>query len=432
MKSVHSNFHKLQLRCYLIVVMLFFSLSTCKQVSIPVHTGTLRILSFNILYGGDEYDFSKTLEAIKKSGAQVVCIQEAEGQLERLAKALNWPYFNKAGHIISQYPLYTHNGRGWYFTLVIPSPQRVFALSNIHLPSDPYGPDAISAGMKPDSVLALEEQIRMPMLRMYLPIWDSLIKAGMPLVITGDLNSPSHLDWIPSTVGLRPQIKYSFVWPVTKTLEKLGIQDQFRSIYPDPKAHPGCTWTPGYPHPHTNPDETHDRIDYIFGSKLVKAEEAKLLGEKGNPEVAISVAPYPTDHRGVICKLRISTQKAGVGLVPCLTSTSNRGKSSIHTDKSSYQKGESIEVSWQNAPGNRYDWIAVYPYGSNSKSDYYATDQASAYLLWAYTFAKPNGKLDLNAAAHPKDWPLPPGKYSINLLIDDGFESIAQTTININ
>jgi endonuclease/exonuclease/phosphatase family metal-dependent hydrolase len=432
MKSVSFVFHKLLLSFYLTGLMLFISLSACKQASSPAHTDTLRILSFNILYGGDEYDFSKTVEAIKKSGAQVVCIQEAEGQLERLANALNWPYLNKAGHIISQYPLYTHNGRGWYFTLVMPSPQRVFALSNIHLPSDPYGPDAISAGMKPDSVLALEEQIRMPMLRTYLPVWDSLIAAGMPLVITGDLNSPSHLDWVSSTVGLRPQIKYNFAWPVTKTLEKLGLQDQFRSIYPDPKAHPACTWTPGYPHPYTNPDETHDRIDYIFGSKLVKPLEATLLGEKGNPEVSISVAPYPTDHRGVISKMQIWTQKAGTGLVSCPKANSDKRNASIHTDKSSYKKGEAIEVSWQNAPGNRYDWIAVYPYGSNSKSDYYATDQASAYLLWAYTFAKPAGKLQLNASAHPKDWPLPPGKYSIHLLIDDGFESIAQTTINIH
>jgi hypothetical protein len=48
----------------------------------------ISVMSYNIENGGAQVDFDKTVEAIKKSGADVVGIQEAWGNTARLAKAV--------------------------------------------------------------------------------------------------------------------------------------------------------------------------------------------------------------------------------------------------------------------------------------------------------------------------------------------------------
>ena len=419
------------------LLLLFCLMPACKKPSLNVvgseniFNDTLTVLSFNILYGGDEYDFSKTVEAVKKSGAQVACIQEAEGQLQRLADSLGWKYTSKAGHIISQFPLYYHKDKSWYYTLVMPSPNHVFAISNIHLPSDPYGPEAVRDSIPQDSLTLLEKNTRMEMLNMYLPVWDSLLSMDLPLVVAGDLNSPSHRDWIPEMVGKRPHLRYSYSWPVTKAIEEIGMIDHYRTIFPNPVTHPACTWTPGYPYPKMNAKETHDRIDFIFGSETIIPLSALLLGEKDNPEVNIAIDPYPTDHRGVISKMVIPTKVSSLPLISFSDQVTTSLLPSIRTSASTYTVGTPIEVIWENAPANRYDWIVIYPKGTDQKADYYAVDQEASYLLWNYTFAKASGTLTLDETSHAKFWPLPAGQYQVCLLKDDGFEMIVSTNITI-
>ena len=38
---------------------------------------------------------------------------------------------------------------------------------------------------------------------------------GVPVVVLGDFNSPSHLDWTQAMVGKRKQITAAIAWPVT-------------------------------------------------------------------------------------------------------------------------------------------------------------------------------------------------------------------------
>ena len=48
-------------------------------------------MSFNVWLGGDVVDFGKTIETIRASRADVVGLQEAEGNARRIAAALGWP-----------------------------------------------------------------------------------------------------------------------------------------------------------------------------------------------------------------------------------------------------------------------------------------------------------------------------------------------------
>ena len=54
----------------------------------------------------------------------------------------------------------------------------------------------------------------------------------------------------------------------------------------------------------SDPEDHHDRIDFIFvrGDSLV-VEEAHVVGEK-NPEADIVVVPWPSDHRAIVATVR--------------------------------------------------------------------------------------------------------------------------------
>ena len=60
----------------------------------------------------------------------------------------------------------------------------------------------------------------------------------MPVFLTGDMNSPSYLDWT-AVAAVRPQVAYPLVWPVSKALADAGFRDSYRDAYPDPVARPG-------------------------------------------------------------------------------------------------------------------------------------------------------------------------------------------------
>src|SRR5438093_600437 len=52
----------------------------------------LKVLEFNIEYGGVHVSFDKVVEAIRRSHADVVAIEEAQGHTLALQRALGWPY----------------------------------------------------------------------------------------------------------------------------------------------------------------------------------------------------------------------------------------------------------------------------------------------------------------------------------------------------
>ena len=65
----------------------------------------LRVMSFNIWLGGELVDLGKVVEAIKLSGADVVGLQESEGNARRIADLLGWAFADERLQIISRYPL---------------------------------------------------------------------------------------------------------------------------------------------------------------------------------------------------------------------------------------------------------------------------------------------------------------------------------------
>jgi hypothetical protein len=92
-------------------------------------------------------------------------------------------------------------------------------------------------------------------------------------------------------------------------------------------------------------------------------------------------------------------------------------ETSVTTGKATYKVGEAIDVSWYAAPANERDWIGIYHRG----------DGPGKYLLWEYTKATVAGSAEMGEGTPGGPWPLEPGKYTVRLLIDDSYDSVAES-----
>ncbi len=104
----------------------------------------------------------------------------------------------------------------------------------------------------------------------------------------------------------------------------------------------------------------------------------------------------------------------------------------IGTDRKRYAVGDPIQVTWDNGPANRWDWIGVYRAAA-------ADPNKDNYLLWGYTGGHDSGALPpsvsgsmtLDDSAQGKPWPLPPGKYVVHYLLTDQYESAGRTAFTV-
>ena len=90
------------IRIFLIVFLTLECLGLHANPANPNEEDTLRVLSFNILYGGDEIAFENVVDVIQKANPDIVGIQEAEGNIPKLAAALGWKYFDNRLQLLSK------------------------------------------------------------------------------------------------------------------------------------------------------------------------------------------------------------------------------------------------------------------------------------------------------------------------------------------
>ncbi|BCB80865.1 hypothetical protein Pflav_072750 [Phytohabitans flavus] len=292
-------------------------------------TQRVRVMSLNVFYGGDELDLEtgdfcaepdgcvETLRQverlIRRSGADIVGVQETERNTERIAAAIGW-YGSNHAHVMSRFPIIDPPGADGRYVFVVVAPGRVVAVANTHLPSDPYGPYLVRDGGTRAEVLALERQTRLPAIRDLVRVLPGLAARGIPVLLTGDFNSPSHLDWTPAVAAARPEVPYAVRWPASAALADAGLVDTYREAHPDPVAVPGFTWTPGGPE--SDPAEVHDRIDWVLRAGPSRTVDSKVVGEVGGPDVGVGLSPYPSDHRGVVSTVDVTPAVPPVLVAP--------------------------------------------------------------------------------------------------------------------
>lgn len=317
----------------------------------------LRVMTFNIWYGGEQLSFGQVLAAIRAADPDIAGIQEVDGNLRKIADALGYSYVDERRHIISRYPLFDAPGVEDLYTRIEVLPGRIVAVANTHLPATPYGPDAVRDGESAEAVLQMEVDTRLSSVEPFAAALGELAKQGVPVFLTGDFNSPSHLDWTDAVTKTRPAVRYALAWPVTKALADAGLRDSYREAYPDPVARPGLTWTPGYPYPRVKPTETHDRIDLVFAGGDATTLKSELVGEPGGPDIDIAVGPWPSDHRAVVSTFRVMP-----ALAPAM----------VGVDRRRLDVGELLVVRF-NIPGLEDARVSLLPQGSDAATTPVAT-----------------------------------------------------------
>jgi endonuclease/exonuclease/phosphatase family metal-dependent hydrolase len=468
-------------------------------------TRPLRVMQFNIEYGGDGVDFSAVAKAITAADADIVAIQEGCGNVPQIAADLGWDNYDVRTQVVSKFPLLHPPSLRAGTIFVEVEPSRVVAVINVHPASRGYGPTRIGKGVDLERVLNRERKVRLSELEPSLAAARELSAHGIPVVLLGDFNAPSHRDWTENTEKLRPHMRYPVAWPTSVAAEDSGLVDVYRLHFPDPVSHPGLTWPADRPFVKGyNPakrGDAEDRIDLMFAGPGANSLNVTLVGEVGSEYSDIVVEPWPTDHRAIVAtfqfdasespdvvsvaspwvesgslvevrylvgggdaaeialvrpggseqvalRVPLSDPSRGVKQLPTSglapgdydvqlrdTSGSRLARTSlcvakpgtgpsVTTDKPAYRVDESIVATWRDAPGQRADWVAVYPSGADPRS--------SRRLVWTYTDATVTGSITFHAGHQPRRWPLPPGEYSVHLMADDLPVTLAQSSFTVN
>lgn len=145
------------------------------------------------------------------------------------------------------------------------------------------------------------------------------------IIIAGDFNEPSHLDWTEETKNLYDHRGTVIPWDCSILLQNAGFKDAFRVAYPSPLTHPGITY------PSFNPDvpiqklawapeaDDRDRIDYIYfkSNNKVSLKDIKIVGPEStvryaqkqekdsNDQFILPKGVWPTDHKGLLATFLI-------------------------------------------------------------------------------------------------------------------------------
>ncbi len=323
----------------------------------------LKVMEYNIEYGGTLVSLKKTEEAIKLADAGVVGIEESYNNLPKIAKATGYPFYNVSLQILSKYPVYEPSGGDGLYALIEVQPGYVIAFCNIHLDYVKDGPTALLKGTPVDTVIATENEVRTSALGELLPVLPQLAKQGYPVFLTGDFNEPSSLDYVAATVGLRPQITEPVAWPVSLALFNVGFRDSYRDAHPDPAKNQGITWPAKRPKVaawagNPSPNDPRDRIDYVYAAGPAKTLACEIMGEKGGPDVSLSVTPWPSDHRAVVSTLEVTPLA-----MPTMVAVNAR----------LLTVGDSVTVTY-NAPGKSGNKAAIVTAGADLASPLMSQD----------------------------------------------------------
>ena len=271
----------------------------------PVWDGRpLKVLAWNIWHGGrrkgvDE-GVQRVVDVIKSSGADIVLMQETYGSGPRISGRLGFDFYLRSSNlsIMSRYPIRDVHRlfSGFHFggaTIELRPGVNIQAYSLwIH-----YLPDvgkALTDGATAKQLVAADAETRGrqidSILAELLPHLDSA--PAVPVIIGGDFNSGSHLDWTKATADTGDHQGRVVPWPVSLSMNRAGFEDTYRLAHPDPVANPGLTWSPEFTESH------QDRIDYVY----VHAGDWRTVESK---VLATHPDGWPSDHAAVLSTLEL-------------------------------------------------------------------------------------------------------------------------------
>ncbi|ALE06862.1 endonuclease [Arthrobacter sp. ERGS1:01] len=312
---------------------------------------TLKVLVLNAWHGGTKVPggVGMIADIIRESGASLVLIPEATETTPDIVATLNAHGLNFQhgttgdSAIISAYPIgeatplpgmtkaivrvgaveiaayAAHLEYRWYATYLPRgygpgAPSGEFSEHGwAKIPSGPVTDTARVARVNEDSG-------RPQAIAQFLEDADNERRHGRVVIMGGDFNEPSALDWTSRTAQLFDHNGVVLPWASTQALGDAGFVDAYRHQHPDPATHPGFTWPASNPLVEANElswareADERDRIDFVFHhpDHRLRLTDARLAGpresivrsqrvvESGKDSFVLAEMPWPTDHKAVL------------------------------------------------------------------------------------------------------------------------------------
>ncbi|WP_046777951.1 HAD-IA family hydrolase [Streptomyces yangpuensis] len=287
----------------------------------------VRVMSWNLWLGGAPVDDhrDKQLAVLLAADVDVVGLQEsAVHAAPEIAAALGW-FHHSAGEnlaILSRHPVVEtlgDPGVGFYGAAGArirldehpDGAPHELVLWTAHLNHTPYGPyDACFDGLgAPELADRERESGRVRQIGEILARMAPDLAAAdrTPVLLVGDFNAPSHLDWTAGAARLHGG-HGPVDWPVSRAVERAGLRDSYREAHPDPVTDPGTTWSPVHPrHEHgSGRPEPQDRIDFVLhaGDRLTVLDSTTLATGRIAPWPDVAANDWPSDHAAVVTTFR--------------------------------------------------------------------------------------------------------------------------------
>jgi len=309
---------------YPILILTVFCASLILQACGQKDKGAeFKVLVWNIWHGGNDESLPEdgrpsVVEVIKESEADVVLMIETYGSAPYISKETGMDYELLSSNlcIFSRYPIKrkiefpesisTFNFGGVEILVEDSIPVLFFDTWLHYLPDTRLAP----LGNGEAAILAWENKgSRDDEVKSIVNVLEPLIKESetTPIILGGDLNSHSHLDWTDKTKDLPGHGGEIVNWTISRVLYDAGFKDAFREINPDPLKHPGKTWISGHENDKLVYTRT-DRIDYCYyvGGKIKPIDSESHTAIPGDVlRFRDKEIMYPSDHGFVLTRYRL-------------------------------------------------------------------------------------------------------------------------------
>ncbi|SDL44512.1 Uncharacterized conserved protein YafD, endonuclease/exonuclease/phosphatase (EEP) superfamily [Siphonobacter aquaeclarae] len=270
----------------------------------------VRVLQWNIWHGGVHLvheGLHRIVDLIRTSRADIVTMQEAYGSQRRIADSLGFQLHTASSGenlaLFSRYPLTPlsslkkMNSDPAFVTL--PDGRRL--LVNSSWLRYAYRPEYTwvypNTGLDPRQWVAEDSTLALADIQ-YILEKDTrphLRQSEVPVIIGGDFNSCSHLDW--TTAAARLHFGYGPVaFPVSGYLGKEGFRDSFREVNPDEVVRPEGTFAAIYGHLQVC------RIDFLY----YKGNNLRPIVSKIVKTAAEIDDVWASDHSAVLTTFRLA------------------------------------------------------------------------------------------------------------------------------
>ena len=153
------------------------------------------------------------------------------------------------------------------------------------------------------------------------------INLGRAVIIGGDFNEPSHLDWQDDTKDMRGHNGLVITWDCSTLLANEGYVDTFREKHPDAVRYPGFTFPANNEYADLkklcwSPDaDDRERIDFIYykPNRSLSLKNVSIIGPSGcifygkrtdkdsdgDDSFIQPSGTWPTDHKALIADFSI-------------------------------------------------------------------------------------------------------------------------------